>query len=72
MRRVPIDRIPVPPIPTGMFGTAAYMDYFGKPGGGTPSEPIPVTLPNDLDLPPGAQAELWYFDEAPDGTLVQA
>ena len=44
------------------------MDYFGKPGGGTPSEPIPVTLPNDLDLPPGAQAELWYFDEAPDGS----
>jgi RHS repeat-associated protein len=68
VRRVPIDRIPVPPIPAGLFGTAAYMDYFGKPGGGTPTEPIPVTLPNDLDLPPGAQAELWYFDEAPDGS----
>lgn len=37
-------------------------------GGGTASEPIPVTLPNDLDLPPGAPAELWYFDEAPDGS----
>jgi RHS repeat-associated protein len=36
--------------------------------GGTPTEPMPVTLPNDLDLPPGAQAELWYFDEAPDGS----
>ncbi|MBH0199887.1 MAG: hypothetical protein HP497_10800 [Nitrospira sp.] len=59
VRRVPIDRIPVPPPPAGLFTTAAYMDYFGKPGGGTPSEPIPVTLPNDLDLPPGAQAELW-------------
>ncbi|THJ19787.1 MAG: hypothetical protein CAF44_014165 [Nitrospira sp. CG24D] len=68
VRRVPIDRIPVPPIPAGLFATAAYMDYFGKPGGGTPSEPIPVTLPNDLDLPPGAPAELWYFDEAPDGS----
>ena len=68
VRRVPIDRIPVPPIPAGLFATAAYMDYFGKPGGGTPTEPIPVTLPNDLDLPPGAQAELWYFDEAPDGS----
>ncbi|MCC6964953.1 MAG: hypothetical protein IT391_01545, partial [Nitrospira sp.] len=68
VRRVPIDRIPVPPPPAGLFSTAAYMDYFGKPGGGTPSEPIPVTLPNDLDLPPGAQAELWYYDEAPDGS----
>lgn len=37
-------------------------------GGGTATEPIPVTVPNDLDLPPGAQAELWYFDEAPDGS----
>jgi RHS repeat-associated protein len=68
VRRVPIDRIPVPPPPAGLFTTAAYMDYFGKPGGGTPTEPIPVTLPNDLDLPPGAQAQLWYFDEAPDGS----
>ncbi|MFO0699952.1 MAG: RHS repeat-associated core domain-containing protein [Nitrospira sp.] len=68
VRRVPIDRIPVPPLPAGLFTTAAYMDYFGKPGGGTPSEPIPVTLPNDLDLPPGAQAELWFYDEAPDGS----
>ena len=68
VRRVPIDRLPVPPPPAGLFSTAAYMDYFGKPGGGTPTEPIPVTLPNDLDLPPGAQAELWYFDEAPDGS----
>ena len=68
VRRVPIDRIPVPPPPAGLFTTAAYMDYFGKPGGGTASEPIPVTLPNDLDLPPGAQAELWFYDEAPDGS----
>lgn len=44
------------------------MDYFGKVGGGTPSEPIPVMLPDDLDLPPGAPVELWYFDEAPDGS----
>ncbi len=68
VRRVPIDRIPVPPPPAGLYTTAAYMDYFGKPGGGTASEPIPVTLPNDLDLPPGAQAELWFYDEAPDGS----
>jgi RHS repeat-associated protein len=68
VRRVPIDRIPVPPLPAGLVTTAAYMDYFAKPGGGTPTEPIPVTLPNDLDLPPGTQAQLWYFDEAPDGS----
>jgi len=68
VRRVPMDRLPVPPPPADRVAGAAYMDYFDKVGGGTPSEPIPVTLPNDLDLPPGAQAELWYFDEAPDGS----
>ncbi len=68
VRRVPIDRIPVPPPPAGLVTTAAYMSYFGKSGGGTASEPIPVTLPNDLDLPPGAQTELWYYDEASDGS----
>ena len=68
VRRVPMDRLPVPPPPADRVAGVAYMDYFDKVGGGTPSEPIPVTLPNDLDLPPGAQAELWYFDEAPDGS----
>lgn len=68
IRRVPIDRMPLPPPPSGGVPGAVYMDYFGKPGGGTPSEPIPVTLPNDMDLPPGTQVELWYFDEAPDGS----
>lgn len=33
--------------------------------GGLPSAPIPVTLPNDLDLKPGEKAELWYYDAAP-------
>ena len=27
-----------------------------------------MTVPNDLDLPPGTQTELWYYDEAPDGS----
>src|SRR2546428_935427 len=44
------------------------MDYFGKPGGGTPSAPIPITFPNDLGAPPGTQVELWFYDEAPDGS----
>ncbi|MEW6246480.1 MAG: RHS repeat-associated core domain-containing protein [Nitrospirota bacterium] len=68
IRRVPIDRVPLPPFPADRYVPALYMDYFGKQGGGTPSAPIPITFPNDLDVPPGTQVELWYFDEAPDGT----
>lgn len=68
VRQVPSDRTPLPPLPADKISPFLYMDYFGKPGGGTPSEPIPVTLPNDLNVPPGTQAELWYFDEAPDGS----
>ena len=68
MRCVPIDRVPLPPLPADLVPGVVYMDYFGKLGGGTPTEPIPVTLPNDLDLPAGTQVELWHFDEAPDGS----
>jgi RHS repeat-associated protein len=68
VRQVPLDRIPIPPLPGNLVGVSAYMDYFGKPGGGTPSEPIPITFPNDLGAPPGTQVELWYYDEAPDGS----
>lgn len=68
VRRVPMDRAPLPPFPADRVAPVLYMDYFGKPGGGTPSAPIPITFPNDLDLPPGTQVELWYFDEAPDGS----
>ena len=68
VRQVPLDRIPIPPLPGDRVGVSAYMDYFGKPGGGTPSEPIPITFPNDLGAPPGTQVELWYYDEAPDGS----
>ncbi len=68
VRPVPLDRIPIPSLPGDRVGVTAYMDYFGKPGGGTPSEPIPITFPNDLGAPPGTQVELWYYDEAPDGS----
>ncbi|MGH7205793.1 MAG: DUF6531 domain-containing protein [Nitrospiraceae bacterium] len=68
IRRVPIDRTPLPPLPGDLYSPSVYMDYFGKQGGGTPSEPIPITFPNDLDLPPGTQVELWFYDEAPDGS----
>ena len=68
IRRVPIDRVPLPPVPADRYVPVLYMDYFGKQGGGTPSAPIPITFPNDLDVPPGTPVEFWYFDEAPDGS----
>jgi RHS repeat-associated protein len=69
IRRVPVDRLPIPSsLPGDRYSPVVYMDYFGKPGGGTPSAPIPVTLPNDLQAPPGTKVELWFYDEAPDGS----
>ncbi|MGE3540529.1 MAG: RHS repeat-associated core domain-containing protein [Candidatus Tectimicrobiota bacterium] len=53
--------VPPPPGPTRSF----YQPFFGTPAGGLPSAPIPVTLPNDLDLKPGDKAELWHYDAAP-------
>jgi RHS repeat-associated protein len=72
IRRVSFDRNPLPPIPADRFARSLYMYYFGKAGGGIPSSPVPVTVPNDLDVPPGTQAELWYYDEAPDGSRPNA
>jgi RHS repeat-associated protein len=63
--KVPIDALPVPPPPSNVQGRSAYMFYFDKIGGGTPTIPIPVTAPNDLGLQPGEKAELWYFNESP-------
>jgi hypothetical protein len=48
--------------------TVVYMFSFGKVGGGTPTQPIPVTVPNTIGAYPGQQVELWFFNEAPDGT----
>lgn len=69
MERLSPDEIPVPPPP---FPTKSlYQPFFGTPMGGLPVNasgqpvPIPVTLPNDLDLKPGEKAELWYYDAAP-------
>ncbi len=72
IRRVAIDRNPLPPFPADRYSPIGYMYYFGKPGGGTPSAPIPITAPNDLGLPPGTQVELWFYDEAPDGSRPNA
>jgi RHS repeat-associated protein len=63
-RREP-ENLPVPPPPIAT--RSVYQLYFGTPMGGIPSTPIPVALPNDLDLDPGAQTELWYFDGSPMG-----
>jgi hypothetical protein len=63
IERLNPDELPVPPPPG--FTRSVYQPFFGTPMGGLPSAPIPVTAPNDLDLKPGAQAELWYYDAAP-------
>lgn len=62
---VPIDRLPIKPIPLGVYTRTVFMFSFGKPGGGYPSQPIPVTYPNDLKGNPGDRANFWYYDESP-------
>jgi RHS repeat-associated protein len=74
LRTVPLDRLPLPPIPAGHQTTVVYMFSFGKVGGGVPQNasgtrvPIPVTFPNTVGAYPGQQVELWYYNEAPDGS----
>jgi RHS repeat-associated protein len=65
IRTVPVDRLPVRPLPPGLRATKVYMFYFGKRGGGIPQQPVPFEAPNELGLAPGDKAELWYFDESP-------
>jgi RHS repeat-associated protein len=68
VRAVPLDRLAVPPIPAVVETDTVYMFGFGKVGGGTPTQPIPVTFPNTIGASPGQQLELWYYNEALDGT----
>jgi RHS repeat-associated protein len=65
VERLSPDRLPVPPPPGPT--RSVFQVFFGTPMGGLPSAPIPVTLPNDLDLNPGDKAELWYYDATPFG-----
>jgi sugar lactone lactonase YvrE len=65
IRTVPIDRLPVRPLPSSVRARTVYMFYFGKRGGGIPSRPVPFEAPNEQGLRPGAKANLWYFDESP-------
>ncbi|MBI3045911.1 MAG: hypothetical protein HYY78_24145 [Betaproteobacteria bacterium] len=65
VRAVPVDRLPIRPIPEGQTSRTVYLFYFFREGGGTPTQPVPVTLPNDMEALPGEQVELWYYDEDP-------
>ena len=59
------DRLPVPSPPVPI--RSLYHLHFGTPMGGLPTEKIPVTVPNDLGLDPGQEAEMWFFDSSPNG-----
>ncbi len=53
----------VPPLPADAAPRSVYLFSFEKPGGGTPTKPVPVIYPNDLGAPPGARIDLWYYDK---------
>ena len=72
VRQVPIDRTPLPPVPTGVSARALYLFSFGKVGGGTPTGNIPINTPNDVDGLPGEKIDLYFFNEAPDGSAPNA
>jgi RHS repeat-associated protein len=65
VRRVPVDRLPIRPLPSDIDMKSAYLFYFFREGGGTPTQPVPVTYPNEHGFLPGEQVELWYYDEEP-------
>ncbi len=65
VRTVPIDRLPIKPLPQNANVRTVYMFYFNKEGGGIPDQPIPIKSKNDLGLLPGEKAVLWYYDESP-------
>ena len=70
MRIVPPDRSPLPPleVPPGAVAGPIYMFYFGKVGGGTPTAPVPIVGPNEGGGLPGERVDLYFYDEAPDGS----
>ncbi len=74
MRVVPPDRSPLPPLqlPPGYTAGPLYMFYFGKVGGGTPTAPVPIIGPNEVGDLPGERVDLYFYDEAPDGSRPNA
>ncbi|MFN7085509.1 MAG: IPT/TIG domain-containing protein, partial [Burkholderiales bacterium] len=65
VRTVSVDRLPIRPIPEGVETRSVYLYYFFREGGANPTQPIPVTMANDIDALPGEQVTLWYYDESP-------
>jgi RHS repeat-associated protein len=67
---VPIDRSPLPPLvlPPGFEARQTYLFSFGKMGGGVPTGNIPIDTPNNFGGLPGERVDLYYFNEAPDGS----
>ena len=63
VRKVPVDRLPIRPLPAEVTSRSVYLFYFFREGGGIPSTPIPVAVPNDIDAEPGEQIAMWYYDE---------
>ncbi len=65
VRVVPVDKLPIRPLPVGLNSRTVYLYYFFREGGANPTQPIPVTMNNDLDADPGEKVDLWYYDESP-------
>jgi len=65
VKPIPVDRLPIKSPPDGVYVKEIYMYYFFKPGGGLPSQPIPVKMPNTFQAAPGTRVQLWYYDESP-------
>ena len=66
--QIPLDRSPLPPTPVGLSGGPIYLFSFGKVGGGLPMGNVVIDTPNDLGALPGEPVDLYFFNEAPDGT----
>jgi len=64
---VPIERnalAPFPDLGDGKRPTDLFLFNFGKPGGGNPTQPIPIIFPNTWGNDPGTVADLYYYDES--------
>ncbi len=64
---VPIERnalAPFPDLGDGKLPTDLFLFNFGKPGGGNPTQPIPIILPNTWGNDPGTVVDLYYYDES--------
>ncbi len=60
---VPVDRSPMPFPP----GVTIPMLFSIQPGNSVPSQPLPISFPNVQQAPPGAVADLYFFDLAVGG-----